>query len=223
MHFSLESQHSRALSSYTNSSIFFLRTVAFFCSVGSPILDLQFVRKRWLKPTHLEENACHESNNISGLAVRLTQGSTSNHDRTQTTGRYCEVLDLGKKLAELISSTGGNQYKRRLENLKDLITIYMSGKEATIVAENDRNNSGVDQEELNTRRGFAAGISDGDDVQEESEAVGSEAVGSGTESEGSSKNEGIGNILGFFLSCLLIYSNSYSSFVFLSRKKLPPV
>lgn len=107
---------------------------------GLPILDTTDTRARWLRPTHQEnknnDEVSNQGTNEGGSVVNL-QPLPNRHDRTKTSGRFNEVNEVCKELASLISMTGGNQYQDRLNVLRSLLELYLSGKEATVSNKSD--------------------------------------------------------------------------------------
>lgn len=106
--------------------------------VGLPILDTSNVRERWLKPTNPSNTDGASSQSNCGTVVAL-KALPSRIDRSNTSGRYNEVLDVCKELASMISLTGGKQYEARLNVLQGLVQIYLSGKEAKVTVSDEGN------------------------------------------------------------------------------------
>lgn len=98
-------------------------------------MDRSLVRDRWLKPKQLSNNNSEEQTTTTGgLFVALKPVPKKNIDRSKPCGKYNEVVDVCKQLASLISVTRGKQYEERLSTLHSLVDIYLSGKEAKVLA-----------------------------------------------------------------------------------------
>lgn len=100
---------------------------------GEPILKLQSVPARWLKPTFQpeEKEADSEPAVSSGQVVEMTSSPTDPSPKTQLE-RFKMAEQVCKDIASLISNTGGSQFKAGMKALKQIRAIFQRGEDAAV-------------------------------------------------------------------------------------------
>lgn len=115
----------------------FLFTVLFPCFCGfpaQPILLVESVPSRWLKPTYNETEA--ESTQevaSSGIVVEMPPSPTQPAPKSKSE-RFKLSLEICKEIASLISITGGTQFTQGITALKELrAIIFQRGGDAKVI------------------------------------------------------------------------------------------
>lgn len=109
---------------------------------GMKLLDRNNIRPRWLKQYHDFRGdvggTVHEQPAIHVLARTTPLGPKP---LTQNQ-RYNSALRLTTHIASLVSLTGGEQNEHRMKNLRDLISIWESRREAVVLPKESYNENG---------------------------------------------------------------------------------
>lgn len=98
---------------------------------------LDGVKERFLKSSLQGESESAHNTSLQSV-VQVEDVSPSKRAAPKTGNqRFKEAREVCDELASLISATGGDQFRKRMQSIKLLQTIYLSGKEAVISPEVD--------------------------------------------------------------------------------------
>ncbi|KAK3909693.1 hypothetical protein KUF71_019702 [Frankliniella fusca] len=105
---------------------------------GIPILNMDGVLPRWQKPVYNKKQQSSTSEpDTASPSISIVKINEEKEKHLTQNERLKEVNIICRELASIISTTGGNQFKRNLNYVKKLKKFILLGKEVTISEKTD--------------------------------------------------------------------------------------